>query len=134
MKLTEDETVIILKSHLEKRGWHIGQNFCLGQKQGIDIEAHKGKDMMVIEVKGARAGDASPTKKRLCFDSGQIKTHFGRAIVKMLHEKSINAEAKLAIAHPDAEDIRRAIGHIVPFLRYLGIMHFWVSQNQLCEE
>jgi hypothetical protein len=113
MKITEDETITLLKDHLEKIGWHIGEKFCLGQKHGIDIEASKGKVIMLIEAKGARANDTAPTKRRVHFDSGQIKTHFGKAIVKMLHEKSLNPKAKLAIAHPDDEDIRTAIGHII---------------------
>ena len=74
------------------------------------------------------------TKKREHFDSGQIKTHFGKALVKMLHEKSLNPKAKLAIAHPDDDDIKKAIGHIIPFLKSLGITHFWVSQNQVIEK
>lgn len=134
MKLTEDETVNLLKDHLENTGWHIGDKFCLGQKHGIDIEASKGKVIMLIEVKGARASDTAPTKKREYFDSGQIKTHFGKALVKMLHEKSLNPKAKLAIAHPDDDDIKKAIGHIIPFLKNLEIIHFWVSQKQVTED
>lgn len=134
MKLTEDETVNLLKDHLENTGWHIGDKFCLGQKHGIDIEACKGKDILLVEVKGARASDTAPTKKREHFDSGQIKTHFGKALVKMLHEKSLNPKAKLAIAHPDDNDIKKAIGHIIPFLKNVGIIHFWVSQNQVTED
>ena len=98
------------------------------------IEASKEKTILLIEVKGARASDNAPTKKREHFDSGQIKTHFGKALVKILHEKSLNPIAKFAIAHPDDADIKKAIGHIIPFLKDLGIIHFWVSQNQVTED
>jgi len=131
LKLTEDQTVQYLITYLENSGWHVGQNFCLGQKHGIDIKATKENDVLLVEVKGARAGDASPNKVRKHFDSGQIKTHFGKAIVKMLHEKSLNPNATLAIAHPDDEDIKRSISHMVPFLKDLGIVHYWVSADNI---
>ena len=50
MKLTEDETVLLLKSYLEKKGWEIGDKFCLGSKHGIDIEACKVGKTLLIEV------------------------------------------------------------------------------------
>jgi len=134
MKLTENETVLLLKDYLEKSGWEIGDKYCLGCKHGIDIEASKGNKILLIEIKGARAGDDAPTKRREHFDSGQIKTHFGKALVKMLEEKAKNPKVGLAIAHPDDTDVRRAIGGVTPFLKNLGIKHFWVSRDQVVEE
>ena len=134
MKLTEDECVLLLKDYLEKDGWIIGNKFCLGSTKGIDIEATKKSKTILVEVKGARASDTAKTKKRENFDSGQIKTHFGKAIVKMLELKYQNPTAMLAIANPDDEDIKRAIANYVPFLKSLGIKHFWISKNQIIEE
>jgi len=128
VKLTEDETVIFLTEHLKQNGWTI-DSFCLGQKHGCDIVASKSNSTLVVEVKGAKASENSPTKKRPHFDGGQIKTHFGKALVKVLDEKYLNPKNKFAIAHPDDVDIRRAIGHLNPFLKTLGIKHFWVSEN-----
>jgi Holliday junction resolvase len=51
-KLTENDVVLKLKKHLEDTGWEIGDNFCLGQKQGRDIEAKRNGQILVIEVKG----------------------------------------------------------------------------------
>lgn len=127
-KLTEDETVTFLADHLKQNGWTV-DSFCLGQKHGCDIVASKSNSTLIVEVKGARAGDNSPTKKREHFDSGQIKTHFGKALVKVLDEKYLNPKNKFAIAHPDDKDIRRTIGHLTPFLKTLGIKHFWVSAD-----
>lgn len=76
-----------------------------------------------------QAGDNSPTKKRKHFDSGQIKTHFGKAIVKVLDDKHLNPDSTFAIAHPDDLEIRKSIGHLTPFLKTMGIQHFWVSRN-----
>jgi hypothetical protein len=96
MKMTEDETVLLLKRPLEKAEWEIGDTFCLGSRQ--------------------------------------IKTHFGKALVKMLEEKARNPDASLGIAHPDDADIKWAIGGVTPLLKTLGIKHFWVSQHQVIEE
>lgn len=128
MKLTEDEIVSILKAHLEKEGWNI-DSFCSGQERGTDIVASKFNVQMLIEAKGARASENSPTRKRDYFDRGQIKTHFGKAIVKVLEEKYNNPKSEIAIAHPDDPDLRNAIGHLLPYLKTIGIKHFWVSAN-----
>lgn len=127
-KMTEDETVTILADHLKQNGWAI-DSICLGQTHGNDIVASKSNMILVVEAKGARAGDNSPTKKREHFDSGQIKTHFGKALVKVLDEKYLNPINKFAIAHPEDKDIRRTIGHLTPFLKKLSISHFWVSAD-----
>jgi len=133
LKLTEDETVEILMKHLEKDGWRI-ESHCLGQTHGCDIIALKLEKKLFIEVKGARAGDNSPTKKREYFDSGQIKNHFGKAIVKTLEDKYLNPKSKFAIAHPNDNQIRATIGHLTPFLKTMGIKHYWVSKNGNVEE
>jgi hypothetical protein len=84
---------------------------------------------LYVEVKGARAGDNSPTKRREYFDGGQIKTHFGKAVVKVLDDKYLNPNFKFAIAHPNDQEIKKSIGHLIPFLKQLDIIHFWVSSD-----
>jgi hypothetical protein len=128
MKLTENEIVTILLEYLTQKGWAIDSH-CLGQTHGCDIIASQNNYQLIIEAKGARAGDNSPTKKRECFDSGQIKTHFGKALVKILEEMHLRPKAKFAIAHPDDPDIKKTIGHLIRFLKPLGIKHFWVSAD-----
>src|SRR5688572_8959232 len=114
MKLTEDEIVNILLDYLRKKGWTIDSH-CLGHKHGCDIIASKNNVKLIVEAKGARAGENSPIKKREHFDSGQIKTHFGKALVKILHEKHLNPNSTFAIAHPDDPDVKKSIGHLIPF-------------------
>lgn len=133
MKLTENETILLLIPHLEEKGWNI-ISYCLGQERGCDIVAEKEGEEMYIEVKGARADDNSPTKKREYFNSGQIKTHFGKAIVKILSDKYSNPTSKFAIAHPDDLDIKKAIGNLTPYLKDLDIKHFWISKDGVLEE
>lgn len=128
MKQTEDEIVIILIDYLKLNGWII-DSYCLGQTHGNDIVASKANSKLIVEAKGAKASNNSPTKKREYFDRGQIKTHFGKALIKILDEKYLNPKAKFAIAHPNDTDIRKTIGHLIPFLTTLGIKHFWVSAD-----
>lgn len=131
-KLTENEVVLYLKTYLEKNGWVVGDNFCLGQKHGRDIEAQRDGEILVVEVKGARSGAETPVRKH--FDSGQIKTHFGKAIVTIMQEIHSNPNYSFAIAHPDDKEIRRAIGHLTPMLKKLGVKHFWVLANGIVVE
>lgn len=126
-KLTEDEVVTILSQQLRNEGWKI-TNQCFGQTQGYDIEAIKDGVILIVEAKGAKSNDYSPTKKRDFFDSGQIKSHFGRALVKIMSEIYKNPNNLYAIAHPDDELIKKTIGSIIPQLEKLNIQHYWVKK------
>ena len=132
-KLTEDQTIDALIKHLKSGGWTIN-SCCKGQQRGHDIDASNNGQQLLIEVKGARAGDNSPTKKRPHFDGGQIKTHFGRAIVKVLESKRTHPNATHAIAHPDDAKVKQTIDGLIPALGELGIKHFWVSSDGTVSE
>ena len=132
-KLTEDETVELLMDFLKSDGYDI-LDYCKGHTRGIDITAEKNNRKLLIEVKGARANHNSKIKKRLYFDSGQIKDHFGKAIVKSLETINSHPNAKIGIAHPDDEDIRRVIGGITKNVTKLGITHYWVNENNITIE
>jgi hypothetical protein len=127
-KLTEDRTVELLIEHLKTENYTI-ESFCLGQKRGYDIVAKKNEKKLIIEVKGAKAHKNSPTKRREYFDSGQIKTHFGKAIVKALETKVKFPTSDIAIAHPNDENIKKAIGELISEINKFGIIHYWVNPN-----
>lgn len=129
-KLTEDEIVKMLMQHLVSQSWTI-ESFCLGQQRGYDIVATRSGKRLYVEAKGAKASDNSPTKKRKFFDSGQIKDHFGKALVKSLETRIKYPNALVAIAHPEDEDIRRTIGNTITLLEKIGIMHFWVGRQSI---
>ena len=131
--LTENETIYILIRHLEDRGWKIGENYCLSHQRGIDIQASNGKKLMLIEVKGAKAHPTAATKKRDFFSTGQIKTHFGAAIVKSLKLKNQYPRAIIAIAHADNELLRKHLVPLIPHLRKLDIRHYWVSKAEIIQ-
>ena len=127
-KLTEDETVELLMVFLKSDGYKI-LDYCNGHKRGIDITAERNNRKLLIEVKGARANHNSKIKKRPYFDSGQIKDHFGKAIVKSLEVKSDYPDCDIAIAHPEDDLIKKHINKSVQHLKKLEIFHFWVSKN-----
>lgn len=127
-KLTEDETVELLMIYLKSEGYKI-LDYCKGHRRGIDITAEKNNRKLLIEVKGARANHNSKIKKRSYFDSGQIKDHFGKAIVKSLELKSDNPDCDIAIAHPDDELIKKHLDKSIKHLKQLDIIHFWVSKD-----
>ena len=116
--------------HLVSRSWSI-ESYCLGQKRGYDIVATRSGERLYVEAKGAKASDNSPTKKRKFFDSGQIKDHFGKALVKSLETKVKFPNAIVAIAHPDDKDIRRTIEGTIVLLKNIGIVHFWVGTKSI---
>ena len=124
-KITENETVMLLIKYLEKENYTI-IDYCTGTKKGVDIEAEKNNKKLLIEVKGARA---NIIKKRKFFDSGQIKVHFGKAIIKSIETKIKHPEDSVAIAHPDDEDIRRNIESLIPYINQIGIIHYWVKRD-----
>lgn len=127
-RLIENKTIELLMPYLEKQGYAI-ESFCLGQTRGYDIVAVKEHKKLLIEVKGAKAHKDSPTKRRDFFNSGQIKTHLGKAIIKCLETKVVFPDGIIAIAHPEDEQIRKAIGSIIPGLNKIGIIHYWVSSD-----
>lgn len=129
-KLTEDETVELLINYLATEEYDI-ISYCKGSKRGIDIVAKKENKKLLIEVKGAKANHDSKIKKRPYFDSGQIKDHFGKAIVKALEMKTDNPNADIAIAQPDDELIRKHLTKSISHLKKLDIKHFWVSKNKI---
>ena len=124
-KMTEDEVVSHLQRHFEDKGWNV--KCCKESERGIDIDASKGDKRVIMEAKGAMAGEMY--KKRKHFDGGQITTHFGKAIVKILKAKIEDKNAEFAIAHPDDALIKKHIGNLIPFLKDLEIPHYWVSQT-----
>jgi len=132
-KLTENEVVILMRKHLETKGWKIVSS-CLGQERGNDIVASMNGKTLVIEAKGAKASDESSSKRREQFSSGQIKNHFGKALVKILEQMSLHPDFEFGIARPNDRYLRKHTENLVPYLKKLDIKHFWVSEDEIIIE
>ena len=131
-KMTEDDTVLLLIEYLKKNGYLI-KSHCLGHQRGYDIVAEIDNKEFIIEVKGAKANKNSPIKKRAFFDSGQIKDHLGKAIVKSIETQIQLPKAKVGIAHPNDSYIKKTIGSVTPKLKTMNIIHMWVHSNGIVE-
>jgi len=132
-KLTEDETVNRLMKYLKSINYEI-ISFCHGHQRGIDIIASRNGQRLLVEVKGAKANHNSLIKKRAFFDSGQIKDHFGKAIVKAMEMKTDYPDDIVAIAHPADKRIEKNLSKSIPHLEKLGVKHFWVSADGRVQE
>ena len=133
-KLTEDEVVVYLSNWLQSKGWTITEK-CTGHTHGIDILAEKDGKKLFVEAKGARGNPKSHVTTREYFDSGQLKTHLGKAIIKLLELKSKYPGNLYAIAQPDDEYLREHLEHIIQELNKLGFMIYWVkSAEEIIEE
>jgi hypothetical protein len=130
MKLTENQVIDILCQYLKKEGWAI-ESTAPNHDKGEDIIAIKDNKMLVVEAKGARGNPESKVTTRAKFDKGQIKISFGAAIVKTLSDmlKPEYENALFAIAFPDDVDVRNAVGALIPFLKKLDIIYFWVGAD-----
>ncbi|HTF28587.1 MAG TPA: hypothetical protein VK625_07065 [Flavitalea sp.] len=126
--ILEDQIIDILMQWLSNDGWII-TSFCKGSKRGIDILAKKGTKVFIIEAKGAKGNPEHASTKKDKFNSGQINTHFGMAIIKVLKERNKFPNAQIAIAHPEDEYIRRVLSPIIPHLKKAGIRFLWVNLN-----
>ena len=126
--LTEDQVVISLIKYLKHEDWIIS-SYCLGNKRGYDIVAQKEDRTIYVEAKGAKGNPLSNNTVRKKFDSGQLKDHLGKAIVKSFECQNRFPKAIVAIAHHNDDYIKNIIGDKVKNLNKAGIWHFWVDLN-----
>jgi Holliday junction resolvase-like predicted endonuclease len=127
-KLTENEVIEYLCGWLDNDGWkNIKAN--KDHSRGIDVSANKDGKTLIVEAKGARGNPRSHVTTRKKFDCGQIKTHFGKAIVKILEQRSLNPDAIIAIAQPDDIDIRRCLQDVVSEIKRINIKLFWIKES-----
>jgi len=133
VKLTENEVIDFLCAWLENKDWIILEK-SKGHTQGIDIKAMKNDQTLIIEAKGGKGDPKSPVTTRPYFDSGQIKDHFGKAIVKVLEQKHANPSAIIGIAHPNDDYLRGHIEEAASEVRKFGIKLYWVESPDIVIE
>lgn len=83
--LSEDELKTYLDSFLKKNGW--STNIAWGRNHGIDIDAYRGNERWIIEVKGA--GSLNP-----------MRVNYFIAILGEILQKMSDPNAKYSIALP----------------------------------
>lgn len=125
-KLLEDQIIEVLIQWLQNDGWQI-KSFCKGSTKGIDILATKGKKTFIIEAKGAKGNPDHVATKKDKFNSGQLNTHLGVAVIKVLKERNNYPGAEIAIAHPNDQYIKKVLSPVIPDLEKTGIRFLWVD-------
>ena len=130
-KLTENQVIDYLCNWLgnSRRGWKIiekNKDF----SKGPDIKAQKGNKIMLVEAKGSKANPNAYNKTHDKFDSGQIRDHLGKAIVKLLEQRHQHPNWTFAIAQPNDPYIRECLQNVTPELKRIGIGLFWVETRK----
>ena len=129
VKLTENEVIDYLSIWLEKKGWIILEK-SKGHSRGIDIKASRNNQILFIEAKGSKGNTKSPVTTRPYFDSGQIKDHFGKALIKILELKHNNPDAIFGIAQPNDDYLRGHIEDASKEISKFGIKLYWVESPE----
>ena len=124
--LLEEEVVENLSIWLMEHDWSIVEKN-LGHKHGPDLVASKEGYRLLVEAKGSKGNPKSHVTTRPRFNSGQIKDHFGKAIVKILEEKNKDPELIVAIAQPDDEYIKDVLQSSAEEVRKMGVLLLWVE-------
>ena len=113
--LTEDEVKIAMKNHLERDDYEVAVIF--GQAEGIDIEAAKGNERILIEARG-EAGSAE-----------QQTDYFLTALGSIVQWMS-DTDARYGIAVPDNEVNRKLVQGLPPLSRSrLNLTVFYVKRD-----
>jgi len=128
VELTENEVIDNLCYWLGKNGWVILEK-SKGHSRGIDIKASRNGQVLIIEAKGSKGNPRSHVTTRPRFDSGQIKDHFGKAIVKVLEQKHSNPKAIIGIAQPNDDYLIKHIHDAAEEIRKMGIRLYWVESK-----
>ena len=90
--LSEDEIKEVLVEWLEKDGWK--SKVAWGRTQGIDVDAEKGKNRWIIEVKGPGSRP-------------QMRVNYFIAILGETLQRMNDSSAQYSIALPDLQQYRR---------------------------
>jgi hypothetical protein len=90
--MSEDAVKEILKSWLESKGWTT--SVAWGNSPGIDIEATKGSERWIIEVKGPGSRP-------------QMRVNYFLAVIGELLQKIDDPNAKYSLALPELPQFRR---------------------------
>ncbi len=131
--LTENDVVTAVSDYLAQKGYKIDQALTTSQ-QGIDIVAtHPTYGTCLVEAKGATSSKKTSSRYGKEFDSNQIKTHVGMAILKSFQTIQLYRDAKVVIALPDNTAHRKIIDSMRHPIKKSGITVFFVSKNSKVE-
>ena len=113
--LSEEDMKKALESNLKKAGWSV--HVAYGGQHGIDIDAHRGKERWIIEVKGP--GSRS-----------EMRVNYFIGILGELLQRMSDPNAKYSIALPDMEQFHRLWAKLPAFAKErTGITILFVDKS-----
>jgi len=116
----EDNLKEILKKHLQSNGWEM--QIAWGKTPGIDINAYRGTERWIIEVKGL--GSSNP-----------MNVNYFLGVLAETLQRMDDPNAKYSIALPDVKQFRNLWGKL-PLLakKRTGITAVFIDENGGIEE
>ncbi len=127
--LTENDVVNFVSVFLQENGFTINQALTTSQ-QGIDIEAtHPEKGHCFVEAKGATSSKKGTPRFGKVFNSSQIRTHIGVAILKSFQTLQFNTSSEVVIALPNNNGHRQIIDSMLMPIRNSGIRVYFVNED-----
>ena len=119
-ELQEDDIKHILASYLHHRGWKT--QLAMGRIHGIDIDAYKGNERWIIEVKG-------------CGSRNAMRVNYFLAILGETLQRMADPNAKYSIALPDLKQYRDLWNKLPRLAKErTGISVLFVNGNHEIEE
>jgi len=128
--LGEDDVVDAVRAYLTERGWqYVSSAKAVGKQHGEDLVMKRGSTCLSVEAKGETSSDPDSTRYGEPFDSGQIASHIGRAVVTALGVVS-TGERRAAIALPATTAHKSRVQRIAPALERLAVTVLWVAADR----
>ncbi len=124
--LYEGDVVDSVISYLKKDGYEI-LSYCHPHQKGYDIVAKKDGKLLYVEAKGSTSSNPESSRYKIGFNSTQMKVHVAEAIYKSMVTINENTNCNIAIALPASSTHKKLISAVLPLLKKLGIIIFWVD-------
>lgn len=118
--ISEDEIKEVINNYLISKGWIT--DVAWGRSQGIDIDAFKGKERWIIEVKGSGS-------------HGAMRVNYFLSILGEMLQRMNDPNAKYSIALPDIQQYRNLWDRLPRLAKVrTGISVLFVNNNKEIDE
>ena len=130
----EGNISLLIKTFLERNGYKILRFNQDKRERGHDIEAAKGKELIVVECKGypsdryvdgPKKGQKKPTNPKL-----QSMHWFSDALFHLVIAKSENPKTTIALGLPDKPKYHEYLGKIAYFKEQFGLVCYFVNEDK----
>lgn len=134
--LTENDIVESVSQFLKSKNYDIIQSLKTNE-QGIDIIAKEGNELLFIEAKGETSSVKTSKRYGLPFTRNQIRNHISVAIfacMKVITKNQGQQNVKVGIALPDTKIQREILNSVLPALKSMKILIYWVGESEVIVE